>query len=77
MTARSYYYLVDTETNKPVAVYIIPPEIRGFSELNAFEAKIRRQQAVDDPISGLDLRSWATAPLDPLTMAKLPRGRVT
>lgn len=58
----SYFYLVDVETDHPLAIFSAE-ECRSGSELAALEGRLRRDHNVDDVMSGLVLRDSGSAPL--------------
>ncbi|GAB7553110.1 hypothetical protein NRB_26160 [Novosphingobium sp. 11B] len=57
-----YFYLVDIETEEPLALFSAD-HCRGGRELHHLEARIRVDHDVDDITSGIALRDSAYAPL--------------
>ena len=64
MIPLSYFYLVDFDTNEPLAIFSAA-ECRTYAELHTLEAQIRANHDVDDVNSGLALRDSGSAPLPP------------
>lgn len=60
----SYFYLVDIETDEPLAIFSAA-DCRTYGELHALESRIRADHNVDDVASGLALRDSGSAPLPP------------
>lgn len=62
MIPLSYFYLVDVETDQPLAIFSAE-ECRSGSELAALEGRLRLEHNVDDVMSGLVLRDSGSTPL--------------
>lgn len=62
MIPADYFYLVDVETDEPLAIFPIE-DCRTALELISLEARLRSEHNVDDPASGIALRDSAHAPL--------------
>jgi hypothetical protein len=62
MLPSSYFYLIDIETDQPLAIFSAAG-CRSYSELHALEARIRANHDVDDVNSGLALRDSGSRPL--------------
>lgn len=72
MIPEGYFYLVDIETDQPLAIFSTD-ECRSALELNSLEARLRVEHNVDDPQSGLALRESGSAPLKADVVAKVLR----
>jgi len=68
-----YFYLVDVETDQPIARFSVDG-CETYAQLHALEARIRTRHNVDDPASGLALRDTAHHPLPAAVLRKLPTG---
>jgi hypothetical protein len=62
MIPSSYFYIVDIETDEPLAIFSAA-ECRTYSQLHALEGRIRADHDVDNIARGLALRDSASAPL--------------
>lgn len=62
MIPRHYFYLVDADTQEPLAIFS-RDDCHFHFEVSAREAQIRVRYGVDDPESGLLLRDGYSAPL--------------
>ena len=75
MIPADYFYLVDIETDEPLAIFPIE-HCRSALELFSIEARLRSEHNVDDPASGIALRDSAHAPLSPnMVMSVMRRMR--
>jgi hypothetical protein len=72
MIPSSYFYIVDIETDEPLAMFSAA-ECRTYSQLHAIEVRIRADHDVDNSASGLALRDSASAPLAPDVAIKVMR----
>jgi len=62
MLPTRYLYLVDVETNEPLAIFAVDHFDRE-GEVILYEAQLRARHNVDDPASGLALRHSLLDPL--------------
>jgi hypothetical protein len=62
MIPADYLYLIDIETEEPLAIFSIE-ECQSELEIISLEARVRAEHNVDDPASGLALRDSLDAPL--------------
>lgn len=62
MIPASYFYLVDIDTDEPLAIFSAEG-CRSYAELHALEARIRANHDVDNVSSGLALRDSESSPL--------------
>jgi len=62
MIPESYFYLVDSNTGQPLALFSYD-DCRMHFEVSAREAQIRVRYSTDDPESGVLLRNGYTSPL--------------
>ena len=67
MLPARYLYLVDIETEEPLAIFVVDHFSRE-GEVILYEAQLRDKHNVDDPASGLALRDSL---LDPLPLVTL------
>lgn len=67
MIPAHYFYLVDIETEEPLAIFSTD-DLDHYLHILTREAELRTKHRVDDPDSGLALRDSALRPL-PATAA--------
>lgn len=72
MLPARYLYLVDIDTDEPLAIFSVD-HLDREGEIIVYEAQLRAEHNVDDPASGLALRDSL---LDPLPEgARVPADR--
>lgn len=72
MIPASYFYLIDIDTDEPLAVFSAE-QCRSGNDLAALEGRIRFEHNVDDITSGLALRDSGAAPLTPPVLEAVMR----
>jgi hypothetical protein len=76
MLPARYLYLVDIETNQPLAIFSLE-EFDREGEVILYEAQLRAQHNVDDAESGLALRDSLLDPLPEGTHAPVHQASAT